>query len=149
MDELSFLESNSPKAIAPHYDGVHSSIIISDEQYMYSKWSVNEVLSKYCLKFGSSLEGRKEAARRQLGFIKNPPILVSEIHKMVAIQLPSQYKGEVIWLFDLNFHIKEIHTNKCLIYLCEQLSFHIPLSKESIKRRKSRAIELLYNFVIT
>lgn len=149
MVELTFLRSNSPIIIAPYYDGEHSSIIITKHQSIYSKWTVDEVLSHYCLMFGSSLEGRKEAARRQLGFIKNPPILVSETDKIVAVQFPSeQYKGESIWLFDLNFHIKELNSNKCAIYFGKQISFIVPLSKEAIKRRKTRAIELFYNFVI-
>lgn len=149
LDGFNFLKTNSPIVIAPYYDGEHSSFIMTDEKDVYSKLSVDEVISKYCLMFGSSLEGRKEASRRQLGFIKNPPILVSEIYKIVALQVPSeQYKGESLWLFDLNFHIKELNSHKCIIYLKRQMSFIIPLSKEAIKRRKMRAIELLYNFVI-
>lgn len=149
MDELNVLRCNSPIVIAPYYNGVYSSIIITDKGTLYSKYKVYDVLSKYCLMFGASLEGRKEATRRQLGFIKNPPILVSEIHKIVALQFPSEhYKGESIWIFNLNFQVQEIASNKCVIYFKKNLHFKIPLSKEAIQRRKARAIELLYNFVI-
>lgn len=149
MDEFKILKKHSPLIIAPYYvDGECHSIIITKKKRLYYKLPPEKLIEKICLMYGSTRKGRQDASR-QLGFIKNPPIIISENKKLVAIELPyEKYKGSSIWVFDLNFKIIKVDNKHCLIQIDSNNYFLVPLSKTSIERRRARAFQLLSNLLL-
>lgn len=144
-DDIRFLLENSPIAIAPCLDGMHSSIIYAHEGDFYSKIKVSKLLDLYCLKYGSSLEGRLSASRKILGIIKNPPICISS-SGIIGIQLPCQFGKGIVWVIDLGFTIEQKHRKKSVLVFDNNFEITVYLSSDAIRIRKARAIEVLHAF---
>ncbi|KGR76419.1 competence protein ComK [Ureibacillus manganicus] len=142
---LKLLHEYGISCVAPHYNGVHSSIVNTHQGSLNLVKTVSEAMNQICLYFGSDLEGRKKASRLQYKLRKNPPIIISDALYMVAFQLPSMLKNEYVWIFDLNYKIEENREKKnCKLIFDNGFEIEIPLSRESINTYRNRAIHLLY-----
>ena len=146
--EMKFLQENSTIAIAPYFDGKHSSIILSHQGSFRSKETVERILNCYCLENGSSLKGRMDASREIFEFRKNPPILISQLQGVVGLQVPSFTGMGTMWVLDLNFKIEFSGPGKCKLLYKSGKYLEVPLSAISLRTRRGRALELLYSFCI-
>lgn len=147
FEEIKILKENTCHAIAPYYNGMHSSIIYTDQGNVFSKEPVQKIIENLCLEYGSTLLGRLQASREMLDYIKNPPILISESLPRVAIQAPCYDTKETIWIIDLNFKIKKCKAFSEVIFN-QQQKLAIDLSIESIRQRKLKGFELLVKFML-
>ncbi|MFP3919868.1 competence protein ComK [Lysinibacillus telephonicus] len=147
FEEMKILKEHACHAIAPYYNGMHSSIIYTDQGHVFSKEPVQKIIENLCLEYGSTLLGRLHASREMLGYIKNPPILISESLPRVAIQAPCYYTKETIWILDLNFKIKKCNSFSEIIFN-PHVKLPIDLSLEAIRQRKLKGFELLVKFML-
>lgn len=142
-EEVKFFLSDSQVLITPFYDGVHASMIYTKNGMMKSKGTVDQIIHKLCLEFGSTLKGRQKASRKMLKIKKNPPIVISERLGIVGMPLPCVRYKENAWVFDLNF---DTYCNDTFSELRfnENLKFHVNLSKAAVEERLSKAHKLDY-----
>ncbi len=145
LEEVKILKEHSSHAIAPYYNGIYSSIIHTDQGSFPSKEPVKKIIEQYCLEYGSTLNGRLQASREMLGYIKNPPILISENLRRVALQAPCYKTKETIWILDLNFKIGKCN-GCCEVIFNEQIKLTIDLSVKSMTQRKLKTYDLLFKF---
>lgn len=146
FEEMKILQEHASISLAPHYDGVHSSIIYTHQGSFYSKETVDTILAHYCLTYGSTKDGRLQASRYYLGFVKNPPILISGGKGIAAFQVPSPDYKDVMWILDLDFKINRLGPSLCEIVFNNQLKFKIQLSEKALRARKAKVLELLHEF---
>ncbi|CAM5183988.1 ComK protein OS=Ureibacillus acetophenoni OX=614649 GN=SAMN05877842_101130 PE=4 SV=1 [Ureibacillus acetophenoni] len=134
------------RAIQPHYDGIHSMIVYTHQGNIKLVETAYEVMDQICQCFGSDLQGRMNGTRKKFGYRKQPPVLISELSQLVALQIPSEYADENTWIWEMNFKIEEeIGQSKSKIILDENLSFEVDLSKSSIEEKRTRAIDVLFS----
>lgn len=133
---------NEKLCLVPHYDGKISSIIYTNNESFEFEEKVDMVINSYCLQFASNLNGRIQASRERFSFIKKPPIVISELNTIVAMQLPVLHYSESMWIFDLSFEVVEID-KQCEIKFQNGLKFKIPLSKNAVMDRKRNAYQLV------
>lgn len=153
MQNLKFLKGQIPIYIAPYYDGTNASIIGTKEKIYYSDLLAKDVLRELCLMYGCTYDGRRRATQKMLGITRKPPILISELHQLVALELPYErvygnYEPDYMYLFQLDFEVESLDNQTCSIHLDNNTSFIIPLSKPTVKYKKSLATEILYTFAI-
>lgn len=142
---LKLLNEHGIKFVAPQYTGDHSSNVNTQQGSLNLVKTVSEVMNKLCLYFGSDLQGRINGTRQQYDFKKCPPIIISEVLKIVAFQLPSMLKKEYIWIFDLNYKIEENREKKqCKLKFDNGYEIEVPLTRQSIDKQRDRAIHILY-----
>lgn len=139
--EIKFLTSGSSIAVAPHHDGTHLSIIYTHEGILKSTASEDEVCNHYCVYYGSSIEGRRQASRSLLEVKKRPPIIISEIHKQVAIQLPCFDTIGTVYVFDLRFRVEQ-HLSYSELVFSNGLRIQVKLTKSAIIYHKAKALDL-------
>lgn len=136
---------DSPIAIAPYFDGKHSSIIYTHQGSFRFVETVDEILECYCVMNGASMEGRLRAVRKKCGFRKNPPAFLYPL-EIVALPLPGSCGEGTIWVMDLDFKIIKKESSCCRIVFSNNLEIPIALTMETIKLRRSRAFEVLHTF---
>ncbi|WP_170148480.1 competence protein ComK [Ureibacillus endophyticus] len=133
---------NETLCLVPHYEGKISSIIYTKDESFKFEEKVETIINSYCLQFASNLQGRIQASRERFSFIKNPPIVISELNTIVAMQLPVLHYPESMWILDLSFNVEK--TNKqSVIEFHNGLNFKIPLSKNAVMDRKRNAYQLV------
>lgn len=121
---LKLLRDDDIKVVAPHYNGVHSSIVYTYPRSLSLVKTVSEAMNELCLYFGADLDGRIRGTRQQFKFRKNPPIMISEMLQKVALPLPSMIRDENCWIIDTNFVIEEYgHSNYSRLLFDNQLVF--------------------------
>jgi competence transcription factor ComK len=145
LEEVGILKKHKGFAIAPRFDGMHSSMIHTDQGSLFSKEPVQKIIEQYCLEYGSTLDGRLQASREKLGYIKNPPILISESLSRVALQAPCYQTKGTIWLLDLDFKIVKCEAHTEVIFN-NGIKFEIDLSVEAMTNRKLKTFNLLFRF---
>lgn len=131
-------------AVVPHYDGEHASIIHTLQGNLYTKYTTNVNLDTYCLLFGSSLEGRKQAARQRFNDVKNPSILISEARRIAGFQVPHPELMDPIWIVDLDVTIESLSKSETLITFRNNLQLITPLAVNSVKNRRFNAISRIH-----
>nr|WP_106784401.1 competence protein ComK [Lysinibacillus timonensis] len=133
-------------AISPYYDGKYFAIIYSHQDIYYVVETVEKLMDQFCQVFGSTLEGRKNAARNSLGQRKNPSILISDHYQIAAFSLPTKEKLGEQYIFDLEFQLNDCPGSGCELVFSDQVKLSVPLSKEAVMKRKLRTLDLLYSF---
>ncbi|KGR76005.1 competence protein ComK [Ureibacillus sinduriensis] len=143
IEEKYFKEYHS-LAVVPHYDGEHASVIHTLQGNFYSKYTTNANLDNYCLLFGSSLEGRKQAARQRFNDVKNPSILISEALRIAGFQVPHLDRLDPMWIVDLDVTIEALSKTETLIIFRNGLQLMTPLAENSVKNRRFNAISRIH-----
>ena len=146
MSEELILKMYHTLAIAPHYELGHSSVICTHQGDFYSKKTVNQILEKYCLMFGSDLQGRIKATRKQLKYVKNPPILISELRRIGGFQVPHPKGFDSSWIFDLQARLQPLSDSYTEIILSNSKSIITSLPINLVEKRKDRAIRMLHEY---
>lgn len=142
---VNLLKNKQIISIAPHYDGTHSSIVLTHQGSLYRREYVEDLMEQLCRYFGSTLEGRKNATRHKLNVRKNPPIIISEILQVGAFEIPN-IDNEPMWIFDLQYKIKELKNGSQLLY-DGQLPIYTSLSENVVNNRKRNVIHMLHEFI--
>jgi len=146
MSEEQILKMYHTLVIAPHYELGHSSVISTHQGDFYSKKTVNHILEKFCLMYGSDLKGRIKATRKQLKYVKNPPILISELKRIAGFQVPHPKGLGAIWIFDLSVTLKPLSDSHTEIILSNNKSIITSLPRNLVDKRKKRAICMLHEY---
>lgn len=143
MIEFQFLKENRVYAIAPYYMGGYSSVLITEKGRLLSKKSVIEIMKRFCILNGSTLEGCMQATRETTGFVKNPPIMLSP-KGLFAMQLPSFGLKEAVWIFNLNFLVHMNENNPTKIVFQNNYYIEVNASEVKIQRDRRRLLEMQY-----
>lgn len=145
MIELAkLLKSRSVIAVAPRYDGTHSSIVYTHLGSLYKEEAVDDIMDNLCRYFGSTLEGRKKATRHKLSVRKNPSILLSEILQACAFEIP-HVNQESIWIIDLNYQVEELERG-CVLIFNDHVRIVTTLSVNVVNNRRQKTIQMLHEF---
>lgn len=145
ISEIDVMKNFNVFAIAPFYNEVHSSQILTYDYGNYaSVKNVYQLLDDICIYFGSDLNGRLKSARRILRIRKNPPLVISEEREIVAMQLPCAGFREPLWAIDMGFDVKPVDKNHCYVIFRNHERFLIRLSAEKVWERRRLALALLY-----
>lgn len=101
------------------------------------------LLEDCCLFFGSTLQGRKEAAGKILHIQQKIPILLSEKKEILFFPTVSYQRKDCIWIHAnavASFHGDSKHT-KLLFKSGDEL--HLPIAYRTIYRQMQRCEEFL------
>lgn len=143
MKEIQYLKENQVYAIAPYYLGGYSSVLITEKGRLLSKKSVNEIMNRFCIMNGSTLDGCLQATRETTGFVKNPPIMLSS-KGLFAMQLPCFGYKEVVWVFSLNFLTQTTANGPTKIVFQHNHYVEVNASEEMMQRYRWKLLEMQY-----
>lgn len=143
MVEYQFLKENQVYAIAPYYMGGYSSVLITKKGRLLSKKSVTEIMKRFCILNGSTLEGCIQATREATGFVKNPPIMLS-LKGLFAMQLSCFGFKETVWIFNLNFLTFTTKNGPTKIVFQHSYYVEVNASEEKIQRDRWKMLEMQY-----
>lgn len=145
MEELKFLKESQVYAIAPYYLGGYSSVLITEKGKLLSKKSVHEIMNRFCIMNGSTLDGCIRATRETTSCVKNPPIMLSA-KGLYAMQLPSYEYKEAVWIFNLNILTQKIANGPMKIVFQNNHYVEIDASVEKLQRYLWKLLEMKHLF---
>lgn len=143
MEELKYLKNHQVYAIAPYYLGGYSSELITENGRLLSKKTVYDIMNRFCIMNGSTLEGCINATRQATGFVKNPPIMLSA-KGLFAMQLPCYGFKETVWIFNLNFLTQMIVNAPTRIVFQNNYYVEVNASEERLQRYRWKMLEMKY-----
>lgn len=117
-------------AIVPH--GEFESICYEIDDRLIIKKKPNYIISKNCINFGSSMEGRRNYTNYATGYTYKAPILVHEEKKLIFFPTTSPRKKDCGWInynnvektyYDTNKRVTKVKFNNGLI-----LEFNVSLN---------------------
>ncbi|SOC34854.1 competence protein ComK [Ureibacillus acetophenoni] len=136
--------------VAPLNNNIYSTVVYTQQSSTYLVERVDVVMNKICVLFGSTLQGRINAARDLFQTKKPVPVLVLASPSptyIVALPLPvAGNKKDCMWIFTTNFDVVELGPSNSKITIAN-LSFDVPVSKSYIIEQKNRAHHVLDSFV--
>ncbi|WP_432357013.1 competence protein ComK [Sporosarcina sp. UB5] len=128
-------------ALKPVFSGEYLSKIITTHGTYYSKTSPIELLKEACLRHYSSMEGRKEAAKKLLNYYKKPPFLISD--DVGVFPTISSEKPECIFIFSHFFEAEKVGKKQTKITFNNKTYITVPVSHYTVMRQKSKLHTLL------
>jgi competence protein ComK len=141
--------SLSTIAIVPNFHPQYQTMIIDLEGIFYSNDKPGEIISRSCLTYGASYDGRRDAAIYLANYIQKTPILISEANGSIAIPTHSPDHDDCTWI--MLHHIKEI---KSTTKSCCQIKFHnytdleVKISSLTIRQQIQKAA-VIYSIFCT
>lgn len=116
-------------------------------EYVVKGMKSEELIQKFCLLCGGTMEGKRKAICQRLGIVQKAPILVSERFLMLMFPL-KEYNGVEYWV---NYRgikaIKQYKYKQCAIVFNDQTSIMIHIDYRSIMRQMKRC-ELYFDVLM-
>lgn len=145
MEEIKFIKENRVYAIAPYYMGGYSSVLITEKGKLFSKKSVSEIMNRFCIMNGSTLDGCIRAARETTNYVKNPPIMLSA-KGLYAMQLPSFEYREAVWIFNLDFLTQKMANGPMRIVFQNNYYVEVDASVDKLQTHLWKLLEMKHLF---
>lgn len=110
-------------------------------RYIYDKSTM--IMDDNCRANGSTLEGRQKGSAYLIGTSYKPPIIISELERIIFIPTHSSRNKECIWL-NLNaiLNYEELSKNKVEVKFLNHKSIIIDMSYNKFDKQLLRATRL-------
>ena len=147
-DETMSRLTNETRALIPVFNefGEAETLVYQPEGVMRVKGSPIDLLEHACLYYGSSIQGRIEAARHVLGPHRKTPVVMDWHADAVFFPTIAKESPDCAWI---NFqHVTAIKKDgkETLIQFLTGESVKVHVSDHTVSRQKQRSIELSYAF---
>lgn len=138
--------SSETRALIPVFNeyGEPETLIYGVTEVNRVKGSPIELLEEACLYYGSSVQGRIEAAKGFLGPHRKTPVLMDWNADTVFFPTIAKESKECIWI---NFqHVLEVEPLKAgaKVYFTKGHSLELTVSKHTVLKQKQRSVELAF-----
>ncbi|KUP07603.1 hypothetical protein Q75_05085 [Bacillus coahuilensis p1.1.43] len=140
MDEL----NKHTYAIGPAYHEDFTSMIYTNAGYYFSKHKPVELLDRFCHKFGNSYLGSITSVRKQLGYNKKTPIIISPEERLYCFPTISPDKYDCLWLFPK--YILQQESDKSLVMFKNGHSLPLNCSYKTYKDQIQKSSHCLLMF---
>lgn len=140
--------SNETRALIPVFNeyGEAETLVYQPEGVERLKGAPVDLLEAACLYYGSSIQGRIEAARHVLGPHRKTPVVMDWHADAVFFPTIAKESPDCSWInFQHVTSIKKDGTNTVIQFLTGE-SIRVPVSDHTVSRQKQRSIELSYAF---
>ncbi|TCI65846.1 competence protein ComK [Exiguobacterium sp. SH0S2] len=140
--------TNDTRALVPVFNeyGEAETLVYQPDGVHRLKGSPIHLLESACLYYGSSIQGRIEAARHVLGPHRKTPVVMDWHADAVFFPTIAKESPDCAWI---NFqHVTGIKKsgNGTRIQFLTGESIQVPVSDHTVQRQKQRSIELSYAF---
>ncbi|AOV08683.1 competence protein ComK [Sporosarcina ureilytica] len=121
-----------------HYfkNGCKSKIYTVDD-ILYSEYAPNTLLDKFCMRYASTMEGRRQAASAYLNYPNKTPILIAP-YTIGAFPTHSYKSFDNVWIFNHHFHIEIIEKDVTSVTFEGGMTISLNVSKYTLVQQKLR-----------
>lgn len=114
------------------------SLFVYFDRKVECDYSALEWLSKECLKFGSTLNGRKEAFRYLTKTKQKPAILLSERYRLLYFPCKADSNHDNIWINDSQLiDFKKLDECQTKLLFTHDFVYTIPFAYRTIKKQSN------------
>lgn len=138
----SYFIDESVLAIEPVFIGDYHSKITTTHGEVYSKLTPYRLLDKACMRYLSTMSGRKQAASKLLNFQNKTPIMI-EPYAIAAFPTLSSSRLECVWIFNHRFTVLELGKGRSEIIFNEGTSITVNVSKHTLLKQQLRLHTLI------
>lgn len=126
--------------------GENKSKITKENGVFYSKSSAIDLINHACIRFGSTMQGRIDAAKVFSSFPHKTPFII--IPFLLGVFPTNSRKNlTCVWIFNHPFQITFLEKKKSRVTFRNGKSIIVPVSKHSLTQQKQRlhAVLDIYN----
>jgi competence protein ComK len=138
----SYLINHCVLAIEPVFIGEFQSKITTTYGEEFSKLTPYQLLDKACMRYLSTMTGRKQAASKLLNFQNKTPILI-EPYAIAAFPTMSSSRLECVWIFNHRFTVRELGKGRSEITFYAGTSIIVNVSKHTLLKQQLRLHTLI------
>lgn len=132
-------------AIEHYFMNGDKSKIYTSEGVFYSELAPNALLDKFCMRYASTMEGRRQAASAFLNYPNRTPILVTP-YTIGAFPTHSYKSFENVWIFNHPFQIESIEKDVTSITFVDGTTIKVNISKYSLLQQQQKLHTMLDMF---
>jgi competence protein ComK len=134
------LITGATMAMYPVYHSVYQTILLdSNRGKIFSEKTIMELISEACMEDGASYDGKIQAVRHALPYLRKTPLIINKEQQIYAFPTMSPTKFDCIWLFHL--HIKKFTSFQeyTIITFINGTTLKINCSIKVLMRQRERA----------
>lgn len=135
-------EINS-KTCALIQENIKTTKIIDDQNEKIIHTPINQIINNNCIYNGSSLKGRLESTKYNLGNKYKLPIVVEETKEIILFPTTSSKSDHCTWISLHNIDSYIDHKTYITVYFKNNQKLDIKISSESFEKQILRATRLL------
>ncbi|MBO0602532.1 competence protein ComK [Sporosarcina sp. E16_3] len=124
------------------YDGIHQSRIYTTEGIKLSTLTPIELLDKACMRYASTLEGRRVSASKTLNYSNKTPIVIAP-YNLGAFPTSSYKKDDCVWIFNHPFQVEQLSGGRSLVKFDQGTTITVNVSKHTLLKQQQRLHTLL------
>lgn len=140
--------TNETRALIPVFNeyGEAETLVYQSDGVQRLKGSPLHLLESACLYYGSSIQGRIEAARGVLGPHRKTPVIMDWHADTIFFPTIARESPDCAWINFSHVHKanKSGKGSKILFHSGETVD--VPVSSHTVDKQKQRAIQLSYSF---
>ena len=141
----SYLIDHCTLALESVFVGSNKSKITTTNGIYYSEMSPRELLDTACIRYASTMEGRKQAVRKLLNYPRKTPFLISPFDLGVFPTMSSKHL-ECVWIFNHRFVIDEYEKGKSIITFSEGTKIALQASRHILRKQQKRLHTVIDTF---
>lgn len=140
--------TNETRALVPVFNeyGEAETLVYQADGVERMKGSPLYLLETACLYYGSSIQGRIEAARNVLGPHRKTPVIMDWYANAVFFPTIAKESPDCAWINFSHVDDAKKHDRGTRIRFRTGETLDVPVSYHTIYRQKQRSIELSYSF---
>ncbi|MBK3494805.1 competence protein ComK [Viridibacillus sp. YIM B01967] len=127
--------------LLPVFDGDMKSKVLTKDGYLFSTFTPIQLLRNACIRNGSTLEGRIDAANELLGYSKKLPLYIGE--GIYAFPTRSPYHPECIWVFYHNFQYWAYSKGQTMLQFENDETIILDISLHTFITQKQRLASII------
>lgn len=120
------------------YSENYKTIVVEDIGEFRSTQTVKEIINSFCLVYGSTIEGRREALSLRLQIVQMVPILISEKTMQMLFPIVNGTKNNWWIHFQAILEIHKLADDKCMIEFINHQTIILHVNHRSLKRQMHR-----------
>ena len=124
-------------AVESVFTNGYKSKITTTHGIHYSKMSVLELLNDACMRYASTLEGRREATKKIMDYYQKTPVLINP-NEFGAFPTLSYKNIECVWIFNHHFSVNELGNGKSQIVFDNGIHMTVKASKSVLLKQQQR-----------
>lgn len=129
-------------AVEAVFAGEYRSKIHTTHGTYYSKLYPRKLLDKACIRYGSTKQGRIQAARILLNYLQKPPFMIAP-YTIGAFPTMGTGNPECVWIFNHRFNIDELLIGKSRITFMNGTTILVNASKHTLTKQQQRLHTLI------
>lgn len=141
------LITSTTVALFPAYHHSYQTIILDlAGRKIYSEKPALDIINEACLHDGASYEGKIQAVRHALPYLRKTPLIINKDQHIYAFPTMSPHKYECVWLFHLHIQSFSQNQNKTTITFTNGRRAEVNCSIKVLNRQRERAAATMNHF---